>query len=184
MTDENKKLPVGVDDNEFSLSDMYDPRSKYTADEKFAAVMAYLVTGNSKSAAKVCNIPNATIRWWKASAAWWPDALEQCRKQKNDEIDAKITKILDKAVGNIADVLENGEEVATKQGEIVRKMPSGRDQTIIAATLFDKRNLIRGEPTSRNSSKTTEEILGNLLEKFEHLSNEIQTRKDPRVVNE
>ena len=178
------EVPVNVDDNEFSLSDLYDPRSKYSAEQKVSAAMSYVQTGNSKWASNLCGIPSETIRWWKASASWWPDAVARCRKLKRDDIDGTMQSIQDKALGKLADAVENGETVVTKDGGLVKKPVSARDLTIIAATLFDKQNLIRGEPTSNTGSKDRTEMMKELLSKFEELSQEINSKTNIKVVNE
>src|SRR5690606_8026931 len=126
-------IPEGVDDNEFSLSDMYDPRSCYTAEQKMAAVTAYVVTGNSKQASKAVQealgltISPNTIRWWKASASWWPMALRKAQREKNDEVDAAMTRVMHVGLGMIERILDRGEQVITKDGDIVFKEPSLRD---------------------------------------------------------
>lgn len=176
-------IPDDVDENEFSLVDLYDPRSKYPAEDKLRAVMGYVVTGNSKGAAKISGIPDATIRWWKASADWWPAAIMKCQREKNDEVDAAMTDAIHKGIAQVLDTIENGEWVVTNKGELIRKPANLRDMTIAVATIQDKREIIRGQDINLVGNRDKKELFGELIKKFEELSNEIQTRKDPKVIN-
>lgn len=177
------EIPEGVDDNEFSLSDLYDSRSKYPAEEKMKAVMAYVVAGDSRKASKICGIPDATIRWWKASADWWPAALAKCQKEKNDEVDAAMTDAIHQGMEAIIETIKNGEWVLTNKGELVRKPANLRDMTISVATLQDKRDNIRGQNFNIVGNRDKSQLFGELIKKFEELSNDIKSKKDPRVIN-
>ena len=169
------------DTGDYDLSEMYHPSSKYTAEEKFQAVMAYITTGNSKQAQKYCIVPANTIRYWKANASWWPEAVAYAKQQKQEELDAKLTKIIDLAVDQVEDRLINGDEVLTKNG-IERKKMSGKDAATTGAILFDKRQLIRGDPTSRTEKVSVDESLAALKAGFERLSEEIQEKLDLRTI--
>lgn len=176
-------IPEGVDDNEFSLADLYDPRSKYPAEEKMKAVMAYVVAGDSRKASKICGVPDATIRWWKASADWWPAALMKCQKEKNDEVDAAMTEAIHIGMASIIDTIQNGEWVLTNKGALVRKPANLRDQTISVATLQDKRDNIRGQQINIVGNRDKSQLFGELIKKFEELSQDIRSKTDPRVIN-
>jgi hypothetical protein len=178
------EVPAEVDDNEFSLSDLYDPRSKYSADQKIGAAMAYAETGNSKRASALCGIPNATIRWWKASAAWWPDAIAKCRKIRRDDLDGACSNIINKAMEQIENAVVNGETVVTKKGDVIQKPVSARDLTTMVAILFDKQSLMRGEATSRTERGDRTEVMRDLLTKFEELSEDIKKSTNLKVVSE
>lgn len=117
--------------------------------------MAYLISGNSVDASKVCGIPDKTIRDWTRET-WWADYMGEARKEKNDELDAAFTEILHKAVGEAKDRIENGDEVLdVKSGSRERRKVSARDATLVAAVFIDKRAILRGEPTriSKNISE-------------------------------
>ena len=129
--------------------------NKYGPKEKLRAAMAYLITGNSVEASKVCGIPDKTIRDWTREV-WWADFIADARKEKNDELDAAFTDILHKAVGEVKDRIVNGDEVIdVKTGAKERRKVSARDATLVAAVLTDKRAILRGEPTriSKNISE-------------------------------
>lgn len=168
-------VPDEVDDNEFSLTDLYSPKSKYTAEQKMSAVMGMVITGNSEKAGKLAGVKPATIRWWKTQATWWPGAMAKCQREKNDELDAAQTRIISLCVSQIENQLKNGEEVLDKNGNRIRKEVSARDCSVIAATQQDKRALLRHEPTSI-TAKTQTEIIADLVNKCLSLSEELRNK--------
>jgi hypothetical protein len=87
-----------------------------------------------------------------------------------DQLDAELTGIISKATSEIVDRLENGDEVLDKNGNTRRKKLSSRDLTMVLAILFDKRALIRGDPTSRTEKITSEATLDKMITKFEDLA--------------
>ena len=178
-----REVEVPEDSGDFDLSEMYHQNSKYTAEEKMQAVVAYITTGTSKQAAKYCVVPPNTIRYWKASATWWPEAVAYARQMKQEELDARMTRVIDLAVGEVEDRLINGDEVVRQGGEIVRKKMGGKEAATTAAILFDKRALIRGEPTSRTERVSVDDQLNQLKDSFEKFSQEITRKVDAKVID-
>jgi hypothetical protein len=141
--------------------------SKYTTEDKLQAAMAYLITGNAVDASKVCGIPRETIRDWTRET-WWADFLGECRKEKNEELDAAFTDILHRAVGEVKDRITNGDEVIdTKTGTKNRRKVSARDATLVAAVLVDKRAILRGEPTRISKTISEKDRLKTLAQDLE-----------------
>jgi len=135
--------------------------------ERMAAAVAYLITGNSLDASKVCGIPDKTIRDWTREA-WWADFIGEARKEKNDELDACFTTIIHKAVGEVKDRIESGDEVLDpKTGEKHRRKVSARDATLVTAVLVDKRAILRGEPTRISKSINEKDRLKDLAKDLE-----------------
>ena len=150
---------------------------KYGPREKLRAAMAYLITGNSVEASKVCGIPDKTIRDWTREV-WWADFIGECRKEKNEELDAAFTDILHMAVGEVKDRIANGDEVIdTKTGTKNRKKVSARDATLVAAVLVDKRAILRGEPTRISKTINEKDRLKTLAQDLEGVLG-VQETKD------
>jgi hypothetical protein len=180
---EGLPIPEGVDESEFSLASLYHPLSKYTPEQKMRVVAEMLIWEDSLKVEKLTGVNAATIRWWKTQAVWWPAAVDHCRRNKNDELDAVMTRVMHKAMSNVEDIIENGEDVVTKTGQIVKKMPGLQHQVMAAAILQDKREGLRAAPGVKDK-KNSDEVLEKLLKGFEDLSQEIRSKKDPRVINE
>lgn len=93
-------------------------------------------------------VPAQTVRHWRLQD-WFKDLVEELRREDDHSTDAKLTKIVDKALDTVVDRLENGDFMFDpKSGDFVRKPLLAKDVTKIADTMFDKRNLLRGKPTS------------------------------------
>lgn len=129
----------------------------YTWEQKAQACMSYCVTGNGAKAGRLCGIDQKVISRWKIEAPWWPEAVAVCRKQLQDKFDSKITGILDGLLTNIADKVENGEQIFNhKDGEMVARDIPAKDQAMIFGILHDKRALMRGDATSIRQGGTDE----------------------------
>lgn len=106
-------------------------------------------------------VPAQTIRHWRMTD-WFKDLIEEIRREDDNTVDAKLTKIVSKSMDVIVDRLENGDFMYDpKQGEFVRKPLAAKDVNKIADTMFDKRNLLRGKPTSISSKQ--EQVSDRLL---------------------
>lgn len=137
-----------------------------TIDDRLDAALAWLITGNTVEASKLCGVPDRTIREWM-SKEWWEPILEEARKAKQKELDAVWTRIIHKAAVEINDRLDNGDSVVTKFGKIEKLPIRARDLSFILSVVADKRALARGEPTSRSEKKTVEESLNSVAKRLE-----------------
>lgn len=138
----------------------------YSDNVKMKVACAYAVTGNSKRTSEMTKVPEGTIRVWKQTE-WWEEIQSRIRLEANDELDTKLTKLVDRAVDEINDRLENGDYIYNiKQDKLVRKPVGARDLASITATSLDKRQLLRGEPTSRVQKVSENEKLVRLAEEF------------------
>ena len=161
LSDEEQKI---------ELSDLYHPNSKWTPEQKLAAVTQYVLTGSSKRAAAVCDVPASTIRWWKQDASWWPDLVTKVRKEQDDKVSALFAEAREKALNSLVDRITKGDEVLDKDGNINFRAVSARDLATIAGITHDKEALIRGNPTSR-TARSESDALDALANKFEQFAN-------------
>lgn len=117
-------------------------------------------------------VPAQTVRTWRMQD-WFKDLIEEIRREDDHEVDAKLTKIVGKALDAVTDRLENGEFMYDpKRGTFTRRPIYAKDVVRIADIMFDKRNLLRGKPTS--ISQKQEQISDRLLklaEEFERFVN-------------
>src|SRR3990170_7635876 len=118
-------------------------------DDRLNAALAWLITGNTVEASKICAVPDRTIRDWM-SRDWWEAVLEEARRTKQKELDAVWTRIIHRAAESINDRLTEGDHTVTKAGQILRIPVRARDLATILSVITDKRALARGEPTSRS----------------------------------
>lgn len=177
MNKEKKQHVVVLEDSpeslDIELSDLYATNSKYTPEEKIEVVMCYFLTGKSNYAAKMAkehrgiNVKPDLIRYWKSKALWWDDVYGQCKKLKNEELDTACTNLIHSNLEQIADRVAKGDyRLNTKTGEQIRVPMNGRDLVIVMGTIFDKRQLVRGEATSRTDKVSESDRLKKLEDKF------------------
>ena len=113
-------------------------------------------------------VPCQTVRHWRLQD-WFKDLVDELQREDDHSTDAKLTKIVDKALDTVVDRLENGDFMYnSKKNEFVRKPLLAKDVTKIADTMFDKRNLLRGKPTSISGKQ--EQISDRLLKLAEEFA--------------
>jgi hypothetical protein len=141
-------------------------RNHFTDKEKLNAVCVYAVAGNSRRVAEITGIPEGTIRSWKGTE-WWHEAMQKIVVEQDDELGTKLTSLVNKAVDAVNDRLENGNYVYNpKLDKLIRKPVDAKELAIVTAISIDKRQLLRGLPTSRTENITQTERLNKLSEQF------------------
>lgn len=145
-------------------------------------VTTYLALGNLTETSKVCNIPLITIKKWKASP-WWKELVDDIQNGEGQRSDNKMSKTIDKALDLILQRMEEGDyQYDQKTGRLVKVPLKARDLERVASGLFDKRQLIRKQPTNIKASDLNQaERLLELAEKFAEMGGK---KIEEKVVNE
>lgn len=170
---------TNADENE--LNTINSPLSKYTIEQKVQLIVEYILSGSLSQACERTNIAFSSAIAWRERALWWSDVVEKIRKEKQDELDGKITFVMNKGVEEVLDRIENGDEVFDKDGNKRRKKVSLRDLTTSLGILFDKRANIRGDSYGKGKSGSKEELLEEMKRKMEEFAKKI--RQDERTTN-
>lgn len=145
-------------------------RMHFSDAKKMEVACCYAVTGNSRRAAEITKVPEGTIRSWK-SQDWWLEIQSRIVREQDEELDVKLTKLVDKAVDQVNDRLDNGDYVYNpKNDKIIRKPVNAKDLAIVTAITVDKRQLLRGQPTSRVEKVSTDERLKKLANQFKQFT--------------
>lgn len=98
---------------------------------------------------------------------WFQSIVARVIKDKNDELDASITDVIHRCGELLVDRLEKGNHLYNfKTRELVRVPLQSRDLVMALGILFDKRQLLRGEATSRTESTTSAQRLEGLRKEF------------------
>ncbi len=172
------ELEYGAED---MYADIYDPRAKIAPELKIHAAACFFLTGTVKGAARITGLRHQTISEWKNRAQWWTPVLSKIEKDKNDELDAELTKLLHLTSAEILDRIKDGDSYVTseyvtiegcdskKRVDVLKKKPmSGRDLGALLNTIYDKRTMLRGDPTSitqrKDQSKLLEELKTSMRE--------------------
>lgn len=126
--------------------------TSWPKEKKLQAVTQYLALGNMALVAATTGISHGLLRQWKAQP-WWKEFEKEIRNTENLKLDDKLTKLVDKSLDAVADRLENGEAVwDSKSGTIQRKPVNMKDSAKVANDMLTKRELLRGNATSRTEA--------------------------------
>lgn len=123
------------------------------------ALTAYLSDGPTAEAAEKVGVSAEIFRAWVAS----PEgrrAIDTARASLNALLDLGLTRIIDQAAARVLKTLEGGDTVVLKDGSMVLRPMSGKDAATIMAMIFDRRQLLRKQPTA----------IGDVDEKLEELA--------------
>lgn len=126
--------------------------SRYTDAHRREAAMTFLVTGNLRATATQTSVNERTLSDW-VKADWWEPLLQTLHYEKGRELDSKLTQIIDRALDEVADRLVNGDHKIGRDGNIVRVPVPAKEAAIVAAVMFDKRQIIRNLPTAITQDK-------------------------------
>lgn len=121
---------------------------EWSPKKKLEVVQAQILGLKAPEIQAATGVPAATIRYWRMQD-WFKEMVAELQTEDDLGIDARFTKILAKSLDVMSDRLDNGDyQYDPKTGKFVRKPVSARDSRAIVETMFDKRNVLRGKPTS------------------------------------
>jgi hypothetical protein len=139
----------------------YPPEKRIQVATAFVAGMT-----NASDLEQLSGVSASAIRNWKQKE-WWSDLLERIRREQDEKFDAKFTKIIDKTLDVVVDRLNNGEmKMNHRTGELERVPVTMRDAVHAGEKIIDKRNLLRGKPTSRVERLSEKDQLTKLAAEF------------------
>lgn len=152
----------------------------YPEEKRIEVATLYAALGDAKKVSELAEVPVSTIKNWRKQL-WFYELLKEIREENNEKIDSNFTSIIESALYQLSDRVENGDFVFNAKMELVRKPLSGKDLSLVAAINIDKRQLLRGEPTSRSESVSTEDEkalsrVEKLAETFESLAKKTQVK--------
>lgn len=139
-------------------------------DKKIEAATLFAVTKSVSQVAQLSGVQEAVIRRWRTEP-WFLSIVQQVVYEKNELLDSKITDILEKCTDLIWKRLTEGDiRVNWKTGEEFVVPLDARGLALVYGIMFDKRQLLRGEATSRHETVTADSRLQTLKEEFEKFS--------------
>lgn len=146
-------------------------------------MITYLALGNLSETSKVINVPLPTLSKWK-NAPWWKEFVDDIQSGDNQRSDNKMSKVIDRALDILVDRLEQGDyQYDQKTGKLVKVPLKARDLERISSGLFDKRQLLRKQPTNiKADSLTQTDRLLQLAEQFAKFAG--QKIPEEKVINE
>lgn len=153
----------------------------YTEKKKIEVVTTYLALGKAPMVEAVTGVPRGTIRIWKMQP-WWKELESEIRNEETLELDAKLSKIVNKSLDLVADRLDNGDFMYDPKSGKVKRIPvKMRDAERVSSNLIDKRQLIRKNPVEKAMQQQQfEDRLLKLAEQFAEFA--LGKKAEPRVI--
>ena len=106
--------------------------------KKLDVIQSYILLGNLRQSAALNNVPEITAKKWKATA-WWKEQEDDLRRGTKLKLSAKLSEVVDKAMIQLADRVDNGDFFFNrKTGEWLRKPISAEHANKITAQLIDR----------------------------------------------
>lgn len=146
--------------------------------KKIEAVTIYAVTGNVSEVERITGVSRATFKKWQQEE-WYLQLIEQLRNENDGKFESVATEILNKLTDAINDRVERGDYVVLKDGSMIRKPVTLRDLIGAMMITFDKRQMVRGRPTSRSESVSIEGRLEKIIDQFTQLSKKSTADRSP-----
>jgi hypothetical protein len=142
--------------------------SSYTDEQRKEAVMHYLVKGSVTEVSNALCIPRSTLQDWKKTE-WWYDLSVALRQEQNDQLEAGMTRIIEKTLTQLEDRVDHGEATGKidTDGNPVKLPMRGRDLAVAGAIIFDKRLLLRSHPTGISSGTGLSDLAIKLVQAFQ-----------------
>lgn len=81
--------------------------------KKLEVLSAYILVGQLRLAAATCNVPESTVKVWRASE-WWRNTESELRRASKLQLSAKLSAVVDKATDVLRDRVDNGDYVESK----------------------------------------------------------------------
>lgn len=124
---------------------------------RMQALRLFLTSGSLARVSRDLNIPMYNLQQLSRSA-WWAREIELIRREEIALETTQMTRIWNKTLEEIEDRLANGDIVTVKNKKVRREL-SAMALARLADTIFDKRQLLRGEPTAvLGGNKKLEEL--------------------------
>lgn len=140
-----------------------------TREEVVAAVLGYVLTGSLKKASQISGVDYENVKKWRTEAPWWDECVECARSIISEKLEDKFTSILNEALNQLGQRLETG-DIIYREGRTVKVPIKANELAKIVQVLFDKRQLIRGDVTSRSETTSVESRLENIKKAAEEFA--------------
>lgn len=152
----------------------------WTESKKREVIHTYLVTGNVAMTARIMDVPEDTLRYWRRQD-WWDEWVREIRHSGKVELSGKMKKIVEASVAVIEDRILNGDFVFDqKSGEVVRKPVNLKDAHKVAIDMVDRQGLLEQEVDGGVSSGDSRNIatsLEKLAEAFTKFAEKNQVKE-------
>lgn len=150
--------------------------------KRIEAITMYLAIGNLTEVSRQMGIPIDTLKHWKNKTPWWKDIETQIKEEKNSSLSATVTNIVEKALNQVVDRIENGDFIFDQRTGEIRRIPvKVATLNSISSVLIDKRLLLNKQPTVIHG---TSEGLDSKLDTLAKAFKSFVEKKELKDINE
>ena len=143
------------------------------------AVAIYLQTGSQELTAQHFGVTRQAVAQWSVKP-WFAELVDELKEGIDAEQKALARQLIRNGQIAALERLENGDEVLTKDGQVVRLKMRGRDAAVIGAIWLDKLRLMEGRATRI----TAPEAMSGVLEQFQKMAEQYREKRvDGSVVS-
>ena len=140
--------------------------AQWGGDQKLQAAASYIMLGNLKEVSDITGIPYITLKVWKTTD-WWKDLILEIRDEDISQLDAKLQKIVSKALVAVEDRLDKGDyQYDPKTGKPVRIPVKAHIALKVTTDLLARQEKIRSAPQRAEVEKTIDARLSKLADEF------------------
>jgi len=166
---------------ESMTSPLMGGKSNHSAETRARCVLLATVYGNVRRAAREVNVPYRTAAEW-SHTDWWAEIEQKLKANASKSLEAKFTNIIRRSLDALDERLTNGDVKVLGNGTEVRVPVSAKDAAIINGVMFDKRALLRGDPTSRTErTSTAKDRLKSMAKEMESVAATVIKPKEDAV---
>ena len=140
---------------------------------RIEAAALWAATRNYNTVSELTKVPVKLLKEWRLEP-WFQNVVSRVVKDHNDVLDQKLTQIIDKCTDELADRLISGNTRVDKYGKHHLTPVEARDLAVVLGVIFDKRQLVRGEATSRTEAISADKRLEQLQQAFIQFSQATQ----------
>ena len=153
--------------------------------KQMAACTTYLATGSIAETSRIINVPYRTVQEWTYSD-WWKQLMTEIQSGENQKTDNKMSRVIEKTLDMLVSRIEEGDyQYDQKTGRLVKIPLKARDLERITSGLFDKRQLIRKQPTNiKQDDLNQADRLLKLAEQFAKFSGTSRVEKELEVIKD
>lgn len=145
--------------------------------KRIECVTTYLTTGKLSLTSAMTGVPIETLRVWKRSE-WWKKYSDEMQYEDTVELDRKLEKVMNSALDQVMDRLENGEYMYDPRTGKVKRIPVKlRDVNKVATDMVDKRQLIK--KVAKEKQEPQQQITADHLLKLAQEFSKFVTGKQP-----
>jgi transposase-like protein len=152
----------------------------WTEKTKHEVIHTYLITGNLAMTARIMDVPEETIRYWRKQD-WWDDTVREIRHSGKVQLSSKMAKIVEASINVIEDRILNGDFVFDqKTGQVVRKPINLKDAHKVAIDMVDRQGVLEQEAdggVSNGDSRNIAASLDKLAEAFKTFAEKNQVKE-------